>query len=102
MVRPGTGSVKHDTVVTVETGEKRGAGGAVRLASGESLTFAALVLAPGAMWEGPLDFPQGESTLATHLREWRARFEHARGVVLAGGGAVGIGGCLPAILQRKG
>ncbi|KAK7064071.1 FAD/NAD(P)-binding domain-containing protein [Favolaschia claudopus] len=65
-------------------------GGSVVLASGQELPYDILVLAPGSIWEGPLDFPTDPDAVKAFLSESRARFSKAQKIVLAGGGAVGI------------
>ena len=72
-----------------------GKGGALHLADGDTLPYAVLVLATGSKWPGILDFPESEEGVTEHIARWRARFAQAAGkhVVIAGGGAVGIGAC---------
>jgi hypothetical protein len=50
-----------------------------------------LILAPGCVWEGPLDLPLTKDGIDAHLTAWRERFQNAMSVVLAGGGPVGSG-----------
>ncbi|KAH9891858.1 FAD/NAD-P-binding domain-containing protein [Cubamyces lactineus] len=85
----GNGSVKIGKVVSVSgrSGEK---GGEVVLEDGEHISYAALVLATGSSWPGPLDFPNKESDMRSHLDSWRNRYEKANHVVIVGGGAVGL------------
>ena len=96
----GNGSVKTGRVARVEHAGEKGAGGHVVLESGEELEFAVLVLAPGSSWEGPLALPDTREEVDKHLAEWRAKFQAAKHVVLAGGGAVGIGGSILRPLLR--
>jgi apoptosis-inducing factor 2 len=85
----GNGSLKVGTVTGIEAAT--GSGGVVHLASGEAVSYDVLVLAPGSIWEGPLDLPPTKAEVDAHLGEWRRRFKNAERVVIAGGGAVGIG-----------
>jgi hypothetical protein len=89
MFQGGVGSLKVGTVVGIEAGS--GEGGVVRLASGEAVPYTVLVLASGSIWEGPLDLPNTKKEIDSHLQEWRQSFSQARHIVLAGGGAVGVG-----------
>ena len=84
----GNGTIKIDRVVKIE--DHKDAGNLV-LASGESLQYDVLILAPGSHWEGPLALPDGKDEILEHIKQWRNKFESAKGVVLVGGGAVGIG-----------
>lgn len=63
----------------------------VVLESGESVPYAVLILAPGSIWEGPIQLPDTREDVDAHFAEWREKFKNAKHVVLAGGGAVGIG-----------
>lgn len=83
----GNGTIKIDRVVKIE--DHKDAGNLV-LASGESLQYDVLILAPGSHWEGPLALPDGKDEILEHIKQWRNKFESAKGVVLVGGGAVGI------------
>lgn len=84
----GKGEVKVGKVVSfTETKE----GGEVVLRDGERLPYAALVLAPGTLWEGPLNLPDDPDVIEEHLHFWRAKIETANSYVLAGGGAIGLG-----------
>ncbi|KAH9947019.1 hypothetical protein B0H21DRAFT_692666 [Amylocystis lapponica] len=85
----GNGTVKIDSVTAVEEPE-RGKGGVVVLKSGERVAYAALVLASGFSWTGPLDFPATDAEVRAHIAQWRRRYAEAGHVVLIGGGAVGI------------
>lgn len=66
-------------------------GGSVVLADGQEFPYDVLVLAPGSVWEGPIDFPLDEQEVKGFLAEQRARFKKAGKIVLVGGGAVGAG-----------
>ncbi|KAI0315262.1 FAD/NAD-P-binding domain-containing protein [Amylostereum chailletii] len=84
----GNATIKVGRVVSVEA--KEGKGGVVVLENGERVPYDVLVLAPGSHWPGPVDFPDTREGIQAHLKEWRGKFGSAKGVVLAGGGAVGI------------
>ncbi|KAK7064070.1 FAD/NAD(P)-binding domain-containing protein [Favolaschia claudopus] len=81
------GSFVQGLVETIRPGDK---GGVVVLADGQEVSYDILVLAPGSIWEGPLDFPADKDSVKAFLGETRARFAKAQKIVLAGGGAVGI------------
>jgi len=87
----GNGTIKVGRVTTIEQAKESQAGGSVVLSTGEQIHYDILVLAPGSDWEGPLTFPDDRAAVLEHIRSWRRKFENASGVVLAGGGAVGIG-----------
>jgi len=74
----------------VETIRQETKGGVVVLADGEELPYDVLVLAPGSIWEGPLDFPEDSAAVKNFVTESRARFKKAQKIVLVGGGAVGV------------
>jgi NADH dehydrogenase FAD-containing subunit len=78
----------------VETIRPEKKGGSVILADGQELAYDILVLAPGASWEGPLDFPGDADAVKAFVTESRSRFKKAQKIVLVGGGAVGVGKCL--------
>jgi len=82
------GTYHQGKVVSVDEA-KPGAGGEVVLESGERITYAALVLATGSIWSGPLNFPDATS-LRSHVNAWRKKIEAAKDIYLVGGGAVGI------------
>ncbi|KAJ7507062.1 FAD/NAD(P)-binding domain-containing protein [Mycena galericulata] len=67
-----------------------GGGGAVGLADGRRLEYDVLVLAPGSIWEGPLDFPDDREQVHAFIDASRAKFKKAQKIVLVGGGAVGV------------
>ncbi|KAJ7492433.1 FAD/NAD(P)-binding domain-containing protein [Mycena latifolia] len=66
-------------------------GGVVFLADGKQLPYDALVLAPGSVWEGPMNIPDDSSAVKDFIAASRASFKKAQKIVLVGGGAVGIG-----------
>ncbi|KAI0340112.1 FAD/NAD-P-binding domain-containing protein [Trametopsis cervina] len=77
------------TVTSIEE-TAPGEGGNVVFATGERLSYAALLLATGAIWSGPLAIGDSDKEIRQHLKEWQSRFASARHVVIGGGGAVGI------------
>ncbi|KAA1467965.1 FAD/NAD(P)-binding domain-containing protein [Dentipellis sp. KUC8613] len=84
------GTIIVDTVTSIEDG-KNGRGGDVILSSGRNIHYDILILSPGSHWSGPLDLPVGDKTEAlAFIKQWREKFENAKGIVLAGGGAVGL------------
>ena len=90
----GNGTIKVGRVTAIEEGKESQAGGSVVLSTGERIHYDIVVLAPGSEWDGPLAFPDDRAAVLEHIRSWRRKFENANGIVLAGGGAVGIGTAL--------
>jgi NADPH-dependent 2,4-dienoyl-CoA reductase/sulfur reductase-like enzyme len=90
LYKNGTGEIKVGIVKTIEE-KKGGKGGTVVLESGERVPYEILVIASGSKWNGPLDLPEHERDVLPHVNAWREKFAKATHVVLAGGGAVGIG-----------
>ena len=85
------GTLKIGRVSTIEPG-KEGRDGTIVLDTNERIRYDFLVLAPGAEWDGPLAFPDDRAAVLEHIKSWRGKFENAKGgIVLAGGGAVGLG-----------
>lgn len=68
-----------------------GKGGVLVLEDGEHLDYAVLVLGTGSRWSGPLDFADSAEQVREQIKSWREKFAKAKNVVIAGGGAVGIG-----------
>lgn len=87
------GKLKVGRVASINDRKEGGGGGELVLASGETILYDALVLAPGSHWDGPLAFPDGKEETIAYINEWRRKFEAAQSIVLGGGGAVGIGEC---------
>ncbi|KAJ6575311.1 FAD/NAD(P)-binding domain-containing protein [Mycena capillaripes] len=81
------GTFVEGVVESVQANKK---GGSVVLADGQQLPYDVLVLAPGSIWEGPLDFPTDSKAVAGFVAESRAQFKKANKIVLVGGGAVGV------------
>jgi len=75
------------TAIDKNGGEK---GGIITLKSGETIPYDVLVLAPGSAWSSALAFPDGGDEVVNFIRQWRSKYEKAKHIVLAGGGAVGI------------
>jgi len=86
----GNGETKVGIVTSIEANSDV-PGGTVVLASGERITYAALVLATGSKWTGPCSIPENEDDVLPFVNAWREKFSKAKHVVLVGGGAVGIG-----------
>lgn len=63
----------------------------VTLDNGEKIEYTYLLLAPGSIWEGPLDFPYNKEESMKKLKEWHNRFEKATDIVLVGGGGISFG-----------
>lgn len=66
-------------------------GGVVFLENGDKISYAVLVLSPGALWTGPLAFPDDPKETTAFIEQSHAKFANAKDIVLVGGGAVGIG-----------
>ncbi|KAJ7225274.1 hypothetical protein GGX14DRAFT_638002 [Mycena pura] len=64
--------------------------GHVLLKDGKQLPYDVLVLAPGSIWEGPLNIPDDSAAVKPFIAESRAKFAGAQSIVLVGGGAVGV------------
>ncbi|KAJ7751309.1 FAD/NAD(P)-binding domain-containing protein [Mycena maculata] len=65
-------------------------GGLVVLTDGQQFAYDVLVLAPGSIWEGPLEFPTDAKAVPAFVDASRAKFKKAQKIVLVGGGAVGV------------
>ena len=80
-------------VGTVTSIEAKGPGnGEVVFQDGERLQYAALILATGSNWSGPLTvFAGSDEAIHSGVTEWRKRIATAKSIVIVGGGAVGIG-----------
>ena len=85
------GRFKQGTVTAIEATSGSRKGGRIVLESGETVDYDVLVLAPGSTRDPILDFPLDGEKTRQHIAEWREKFRNARKVVIAGGGAVGIG-----------
>ena len=84
----GTMKVGRVTAIEKNSGEK---GGILKLKSGETVPYDVLALAPGSAWSSALAFPDGGDEVIDFIQQWRSKYEKANHIVLAGGGAVGIG-----------
>jgi NAD(P)H-nitrite reductase large subunit len=68
----------------------------VVLENGDRIDFSVLVLTPGSIWEGPINFPDKKEEHLEWINAWRQKFGKANDIVLVGGGSVGLGGsCAP-------
>lgn len=65
--------------------------GKVLTEKGDEIPFDVLALATGSIWESPLDFGSTKAEAVQGVVNWREKIRDAKGVVLVGGGAVGIG-----------
>ncbi|KAJ6462354.1 hypothetical protein C8R47DRAFT_98046 [Mycena vitilis] len=74
-------------VVAIRPAER---GGTVVLVDGTQKPYDVLVLAPGSIWEGPLNIPWTHDAVADFFRATRANFKSAQKIILAGGGPVGV------------
>ncbi|VDC07412.1 unnamed protein product [Peniophora sp. CBMAI 1063] len=83
------GTIKVGKVTSVQPGEG-GERGRVVFSNGETLAYDILVLAPGNVWAGSINFPETQEETLAHLESWRNKFQNAKSVIVAGGGAVGI------------
>ncbi|KAJ7170069.1 FAD/NAD(P)-binding domain-containing protein [Mycena filopes] len=80
------GTFVQGVVESIQANKK---GGSVVLADGREFAYDVLALAPGSVWEGPIDFPLDAAAVPAFLAEQRAQFKKAQKIVLVGGGAVG-------------
>ena len=85
---PGQLMIGKATSVEANPG---GRGGKVILDNGDEVLYDVVVIATGSLWEGLVDFPDDEIRYKEFIEEWRNKFKTANNVVIAGGGAVGIG-----------
>ena len=66
-------------------------GGHVLLNNGESIDYAALILATGSRWTGPIAFGTTKDQIMETVNSWRKKFEGSQDIVFVGGGAIGLG-----------
>jgi len=85
----GNGAVLTDTVTGIED-KGNNQGGTITLKSGQTISFAILVLATGSLWPGPLVMPVTKEETILWVSQWREKFERSQDVVLIGGGACAI------------
>ncbi|KAI0823949.1 FAD/NAD-P-binding domain-containing protein [Trametes gibbosa] len=85
----GNGTAKIGKVASVVEDEK-GKGGEIVLRNGERIRYAALVIATGNSWAGPIDFPETDAEVRAHINSWRDKYEKAKHVVIVGGGPLGL------------
>lgn len=83
------GTFLQGTVTSI-TSSKPQPGGEVTLADGQRVPYAALILAPGSNWKGPIYVPPSEDEAHKYLASQRSDFAHAQKIVIVGGGAVGL------------
>lgn len=86
----GNGTTKIGKVASIVE-EEPGKGGEVLLKDGERISYAALVVATGNSWAGPINFPETEADVRAHINSWRNKYEKAAHVVIIGGGPLGLG-----------
>ena len=87
------GELKIGTVTSIEENKDPAhrRGGFVVLEGGETIPYDVIVIATGSTWVGQLAFPNDEKGFKEHVHTWRKRISDAQNIVIAGGGAVGIG-----------
>lgn len=87
------GELKIGTVTSIEENKdpafKRG--GFVVMEGDEKILYDVVVVATGSNWDGHLAFPNDEEGFKTHVKSWQKDIRDADHIVVAGGGAVGIG-----------
>ena len=76
-------------VASIEKNTEKG--GSVVLENGERIPFEVLVLATGSSLTGPFAFPDDTVKVSEFIKNGRDAFEKAQKIVIAGGGAVGLG-----------
>lgn len=87
------GEVRVGTVTSVEENKDPlvSKGGIVVLDGGETIMYDVLVIATGSAWSDHLAFPNKEEAFKQHISGWRDKIGNAQNIIIAGGGAVGIG-----------
>lgn len=75
----------------VKSIHEEGSGNYVTLEDGQTVPYHFLVLSPGSIWDGPLNYPERESEMNSFLQNQWNEIKKAQDIVLVGGGAVGIG-----------
>lgn len=81
--------VINDKVTSIVDSDTQGR--YVVLENGKKIDFSVLVLTPGSIWEGPINFPDNKEEHLEWINTWRQKFGKANDIVLVGGGAVGLG-----------
>jgi NADH dehydrogenase FAD-containing subunit len=81
--------VINDKVTSIVDSDTQGR--YVVLENGKKIDFSVLVLTPGSIWEGPINFPDNKEEHLEWINAWRQKFGKANDIVLVGGGAVGLG-----------
>ncbi|KAJ7751310.1 hypothetical protein DFH07DRAFT_961093 [Mycena maculata] len=76
----------QDTVVGVQL-NKTGGGVVIPKDGQHPVDYDVLALAPGSIWEGPLEIPQDSGAVAAFANSSRASFNKAQKIVLVEGGA---------------
>ena len=61
------------------------------LETGERIFYDVAVVSTGSTWSGHLAFPNDEAGCREHVESWQGKIRDAKDIVIAGGGAVGIG-----------
>ncbi len=77
-------------VVTEINKNSEGLGGNVTIGSTGIIEWDVLILAPGMLWEGGLDFPLDLQEAEEHVHDWRHLFARSQNIVLVGGGAAAV------------
>lgn len=89
------------TTVEPRSNGEQEKGGTIVLKTGERVEYAALVLATGSRWSGPLEFGNSEESVKEQLALWRQRIATAAHIVIGGGGALGIGEFISYLLESE-
>ena len=87
------GELKIGTVTSIEENKDPlvSKGGFVVIDGSEKVMYDVLIVATGSCWLGHLAFPNDEEAFKEHISSWREKIKTSQNIVIAGGGAVGIG-----------
>ncbi|KJA18861.1 hypothetical protein HYPSUDRAFT_190500 [Hypholoma sublateritium FD-334 SS-4] len=85
-----TGNRKLIIAAVTSIVERGNEGGHLVLDSGETVEYSILILATGALWDGPLALPNTKAEAVGVVTSWREKFAQANDIVLVGGGSVGL------------
>lgn len=98
------GELKIGTVTSIEENKDPlvSKGGFVVVDGSEKVMYDVLVVATGSCWLGHLAFPNDELAFREHISSWREKINTSQNIVIAGGGAVGIGERLQLLPLRVG
>lgn len=89
------GEIKIGSVTSIEQGHDVGRPGEKKgmivIDGKQKLFYDIAILATGSSWKSHLNFPGSDAGFEEHVQTWRKKIKDANNIVIAGGGAVGIG-----------